>query len=846
LAALLGRGNLFSIRVASEDPLGLEPAHTARHNQKKTEKKPTTDNAHDLAPRDRNKVRQKKETKNRNKIKQSRETESKKKRMESSAEPLERLPRKLVAHVLDLLGDDNNRGDISVCMCLLASRAFHVMTPTQVWHRGRRLREASLRLDAVAAIAPPYLAKRLAQRRLLRHEAIIRAARNGNLEVVRCLEDDAHLSSAKPRALVEAIIRRRTAVVAHLATTVVPDNAMMRAALRTGELPIMDTIHRARGLSDEQASRTKICAEKSSAATINAFKSGDPATVEWLCSRAPEAFDEACALSAALNTCNVNMADIAVARGAHAGIVLCLSPPAGPAFSTGANVVEWVAARPYLAHAAWTSIGASAIEYADWRLLDTVRRRLPDVLAEWAAIEIDNRLSEPQKTLLADFGQRPDESLLSLLWLMQAGDVDGVRSICARRRVLGIDIDIDALYSVWGNGCREPAAASHAFDLAVAQAVGAQASACRAYAQAAACAGASHTLDWIFAHNSDQQSIYGAHCNRVEPDVVRVLLSRNSLRDPTASMVALVSAGHVCLAKRICHGHPTAMRDAAMALWQNAIRAGDDDLVERTVSVLGADSIDSTVMDDAAERAPLAVFGALARHARASGIRAVDYRCSRKGIAAAMLRLHGFVLAHMLDNERLFCAENAFATRTRGQRRGWRAAIADAAAKGMLDNAERVMARLGWRQYPDLAMDKAARSGSVSALAALHATGRASCSARAFWHAAEYAGRDTVDFLIEHRCGRPSTRAAISALDRNNHITAQQLIDRWPSVMAKGDVLIAAARIGSVDIVESLLAIARFGRRPIRKAVLAASTVDNKNNDNVVAMLKAHRRASRC
>lgn len=268
---------------------------------------------------------------------------------------------------------------------------------------------------------------------------------------------------------------------------------------------------------------------------------------------------------------------------------------------------------------------------------------------------------------------------------MARGDTHGVAALCERRRALGLVCDAGITYNVLPyprnmSGYGKPTATSRAirdaidgdmvtvlavnvsaFQLDVARAAGAAARDSLPYVQAAAMVGAATTVDWALEHTDSKWTIMATVRQSADPLVVSVLVRRRCLADPMRTVVALTLAGRASCALSVISAYPGALGRAVDLLLHLSIDRGDPMLVDAAAVICaGATLSCAHMMDDAAARAPLPVLLAMARHGGA--------RCTRRGVAAAMRRLHGVVMDHLYQNRATLCEPDVFDVSTRARR----------------------------------------------------------------------------------------------------------------------------------------------------------------------------------
>lgn len=744
--------------------------------------------------------------------------------------PIGMLPPEMIAHVLARLALVD-KGDLWVCACILASRLFHVLDRQTLWRHGARLRRLSLAPDRLARLGFVPVLCRFLRRRVLTSRALVEAAACGRTDAVRFLCDVARLTDRTKDALGVAIDKAHPRTVAYLLARA-PRDARLARALVTGAFchTLLDRVWAAVGrpaahLADKWAVARLVCeavrrlpggdaALYAMPATACAVLSRTEGALDWLADVG--ALDPNTALDAAVAASDPAMADraldlVCATARPHAG------PPKIrrlPLSSLALPIAGWCAARQAALHVNWAMIALTAVEGARYDVLDFVIGHARTAVSEELGRDVASYQTRAE-SYLADHLLHPDDSMITLERAMMAGDRIAATAICARRHALGLPCKVGRIY---GNGglwwSREPAnrgsSYPRAFDLSMARAVGIGACGTEDYATSAADTGAVATLDWVLAH-SDTTVGFQIWQWEFDADLIGVLVRHRRLGRHVDALVHLVRGHHWDHVERFCKAYPHMVARAAQALLADAMRTADLSLVESAARIPSV-TIGTREMDMAASHAPLDVVMGMARRWGA--------RCSARGVMGAVRRLHGAVLAGLLDDEPGLCAPDAFDVHSATQRRAWKKNLASAAAAGFVDNAERVRMHLGLAPYGAMAMNEAAAENNLAALAALHALG-VGFTPRAFTRAIGRGHIEAVDFLLATRSTAPSTFALVMAIQRGHLEIARRLLahNKCPYSHA---ALIAAALHARVEIIPLLLARYPPTRRTLAKAIRGA------------------------
>lgn len=757
--------------------------------------------------------------------------------------PIRTIPPELVALILDHLSA-GDRDDVSVCLCLLASPLFHVLAPPLVWRCGERLRVLSSNPDELAAALPPYLCRRLLCRDALTEHAIVNAAASGNTQVVRTLwYSGRRYGNRYDQALCLARANRQHETVAFLLSvrgsrgTASRQSALSGTSCSTHDQP-----------TPYPQFETRLgCADPNNGAVAVA----NAGTARWLDLIIVDRDDDnddpqgGSILSALFGPPR----PVDPKRNLH--LAQCLVDHMSKDDIGSGRRQKFISdvAIPYACHLIVTGHSEALALLVD---------RHRDTFCAWARTQPNVSpltavgASAPLQEILADSIQHPLDSLVMLRRLMARGDTHAVAALCERRRARGLMCDAGITYNVLPytrnmSGYDKPTAISRAirdaidgdmvavlaadaraFQLDVARAVGAAAHDSLPYIQAAAMVGAASTVDWALEHASTKWTIKATVRQSAEPLVVSVLVRRRRLADPARTVVALALAGRAPCALSVISAYPDALKGAIDLLLNLSIDRGDPLVVDAAMGVCAGAALSCAhMMDDAAARAPLPVLLAMARHG--------DARCTRRGVAAAMRRLHGVVMDHLYQNRATLCEPSVFDVNTRTQRRAWKRVLDETAGAGYIANAQRMGQRLGIDGFRRAAVYAAVASGKTAALAALCAQ-HVDCGPRAFTRAIGQNDRDMLYRLVSHRPTRASTYAPVLAIASGRSDLALVLIDSGCAVGA--DALIAAASEGCKEVVDRLLRRLTPRRRTLNKAQKAAARA---GHTDIEALLRNHR-----
>lgn len=751
------------------------------------------------------------------------------------------LPREMFAHVLVHLPADRD-GDLAVCMCVLASRLFHVLDRATLWRRGAGLRRLSLVPDRLAGLGFVDALCRLFRRGVLTSRALIKAAKRGRTDAVRFLCEVARLTDRTPDALEAAIKASHLPTVAYLLDRA-PTDARLAEALVAGTFSAALFGHPSAAESHPAGRSTTrwyvarlVCeavrrlptgqaALYARSASACALLSRVHGAIEWL--RDMGAFDAGAALDAALCSGDPTLADRAVEL-VHSVATPDGMPPQRPVVCATRSlvlpIIKWLAAHESVLSTGWGDLALCAIEQSRYDVLDFVVAHAGPRLRDrfGTCIGVPNGGPTTTRWRMADHLRRGRHSIVSLERAMVAGDHAEAADICARRRALGLMCCVEHIYQTQrayeasDDASLQPFGAyrrvhARAFDLSMAQTVGIDVCGTMGYVMSAADMGAADTLDWLLADGH-----IAAKCadtvwtQEFNVDVLDVLVRRKCLGRRISALAYLVSGRHWDCVERLCTAYRRSATKAVDVLFDEAVRDADLALVDSIMRVPRT-TIKMRHMDMAASHAPLWFVVDLARR--------WSVRCSARGLTGAMRRLHGTVLTGLLDNATSLCAPDALDVSTATQKHFWKKAIASAAAAGFVDNAECMRTRLGLPLYGARAMNEAAAQNNLPALAALHALG-ARFTPRAFTRAIGKGHTEAVDFLLATRSVEPSTFALVMAIQKGHLIIAQRLLAHGcPYSHA---TLIAAARQWRAGLVSMLLARRPPSRRTLAKAVRAA------------------------
>nr|UMO78256.1 ankyrin repeat domain [Pandoravirus belohorizontensis] len=780
--------------------------------------------------------------------------------LDADAAPIGILPREMIAHVITHLGTDRE-GDLSVCMCILASRIFHVVDRQTLWQRGARLRRRSLVPDRLAQLGIVPVLCRLFRRRALTSRALVEAARHGQTGAVRFLCEVARLTERTVDAMTAAIEAAHAPVVAYLLTRVPTDASLVDALVAGAFSKALFTP--AHSVSSDRVGflTAKWHVARLVCQAVQRFPLGDTslyarsATACALLSRADGALDWLCGAgaldpSAALQ-CAIDSGDPALADRA-ADLMRGVPPdPEGTprrivertSSSLVLPIIRWRARHESILCTDWKAVAMNAVRHRRYDVLDFVMQHARDKIYDSHAADAAAHRSGGGEGRLADHWLRPHDSLAALERAMATGDHTEAAAVCARRSALGLPCKVGHIYYPTVYAYPTPAqraehkrSCARAFDLSMAQAVGIDVCGTANCATAAADMGAAATLDWVLTHTDVKRQVcIGGH--GLGPDLIDVLMKHGCLDRPFATFAHLVRGRHWDRAARLCEAYPHIAPRAAEASLDDAVRAADLALAETVARTTGT-AIGVREMNMAASYAPLEFVADLARHWGA--------RCTAQGIMGAMRRLHGAVLAALLDDESGLCTPDALDVSTAARKQTWKKAIASAAAAGFVENAERMRKRLGLPTYGTRAMNGAAAQNNLAALAALHALG-ARFTSRAFTRAVGGGHIEAVDFLLSARSVAPSTYALVMAIQRGHLAIVRRLL------LARGcpyshAALIEAARYRRAGIIPLLLARHPPSRRTLAKAVRAARDgLETTAQDNqpdpapVIRILLGHR-----
>ncbi|AGO85574.1 Ankyrin repeat domain containing protein [Pandoravirus salinus] len=762
-------------------------------------------------------------------------------RLDADDAPIGMLPREMIAHVMAHLSADRE-GDLAVSMCVLASRLFHVLDRATLWRRGARLRRLSLVPDRLAGLGFVGALCRLFRRGALTSRALIKAAKRGRTDAVRFLCEVARLTNQTPGALEAAIKASHVPTVAYLLARVPTDARLAEAlvvgtfsAALFGHTPAAESHPAGRSTARWSVARlvceavrrlpTGQAALYARSATACALLSRVDGAIEWL--RDMGAFEPGAALDAALCSGDPALADRAVE------LVHSVAEPDGTppqrlvvcaTRSLVLPIVKWFAAHESVLSTDWGDLALCAIDQSRYDVLDFVvahaRPRLHDSFDAY----LGGASHAPTTThwRVADHLCRDCHSMIALERAMVARDRAEAADICARRHALGLPCRVERIYQArrfyeasdcaplqpFGDYRR---AHARAFDLSMAQTVGVKVCGTVGYVMSAADMGATDTLDWLLGSGG-----IAAMCGNtvwtqeLSLDAIDILVRHKCLGRRTGALAYLVRGRHWDRIERLCAAYPHSATEAVEVLFDEAVRDADLALIDSIMRVPRT-TIKPQHMDAAASRAPLWFVVDLARP--------WNVRCSAQGLTRAMRRLHGKVLAGLLDDASTLCTPDALDVSTATQKHFWKKAIASAAAAGFVDNAECVRARLGLPLYGARAMNEAAAQNNLPALAALHALG-ARFTARAFTRAIGKGHTEAVDFLLATRSVEPSTFALVMAIQKGHLAIAQRLFAHGcPYTHA---ALIVAARHRHTGLVSLLLARHPPKRRTLAKAVRAA------------------------
>ncbi|AVK77512.1 hypothetical protein pmac_cds_824 [Pandoravirus macleodensis] len=749
---------------------------------------------------------------------------------ESDADaPIRAIPRELVALILDQLFACDPSG-VSVCLCLLASPLFHVLSPPLAWRYGERLRALSTDPDELVAALPPYLCRRLLCRNVLTKRAIVNAAARGNTQVVQTL----WYSSSRYAGRYDHALR------------------LARANQQHETVAFLVSVCGSKGtVSQRSALGGTSCSTHDQPTPYQQFETR-------------LGFDVLDGTFAAADACTACWPDLIIEDGAsdddHGNsqddpTLLALFKPPRPIdpernLRLAQRLVDHMSREDMDTGRRQKFILDVVIPYAchfvvmgQCEALALLVDRHQDTLCAWARIQPNvvpltaTAGSAPLREVLADSIQRPLNSLVMLRRLMARGDTHGVAALCERRRALGLLCDAGITYNILPYTCNmsgydKPteisrairnaidgdmvtvlAADARAFQLDVARAAGDAAHDSLSYIQAAAMVGAAATVDWALEHANIKWRIRATVRQSADPSVVGALVRRRCLADPVRTIVALTLSGRTSCALSVVAAYPDARAHAIDLLLNLSIERGDPLIVDAAMSLHTDATLScARMMDDAAGRAPLPVLLAMAHHGGA--------RCTRRGVAAAMRRLHGVVMDHLYQNRTILCEPDVFDVRTHAQKRAWKRILDETAGAGYMDNAQRMGQRLGIDGFRRAAVYAAVVSGKMPALGALCAE-HVDCGPRAFTRTIGRNDRDMLYRLVSHRPNRASTYAPVLAIVSGRRDLALALIDAGCAVGA--DALIAAASEGCEEVVKRLLRRLTLRRRTLNKAQKAAA-----------------------
>ncbi|AVK76505.1 hypothetical protein pneo_cds_898 [Pandoravirus neocaledonia] len=757
------------------------------------------------------------------------------------------LPPELVSLVLEHVAACDQRG-VSVGMCLLASRLFHVLPAPLVWRHGKQLRALSADLDALVAALPPYLCARLQCRDVLTARAFTKAAEGGNTRVVQALWHSGSrcYRDAHDSALSLACRNRHHETAAFLASVRRPGGGATVLPFPPGCAPYDDdygrpTIHRYGAQSGYDIVDDCDDTHHTDHGT-GPLRAVDEAGIAHWSGLIDEGSDgndgdgrvDAQAVAAPRVPSKLpHSADAEGDLRLAGGLAKLLSERDIDPDQCRAFVSDTVI--PCACH---------FVVMGHIEALALIVDRHRDILCAWARtlpMTVPSTMDDPSaslKALVADYIRHPMDSLVVLRRLMSRGDIRGVAALCERRRAQGMACDAGVTYNIFpftrdmssynsatvdlgatrpcidGDTTAVLAANARAFQLDVARAAGAAAYDSLSYIQAAAIVGAAATVDWALRHEGDKRRCVKATVRETaDPSVVDVLVRHRSLADPVSAMVALALAGHIGSAQTVANTYPKALGRALDTLSKLSIERGDPRVVDVAADAFpNAEFPNAASMDQAAKRGPLSVLLAMARRGGA--------RCTRQGVAAAMQRLHGVVMRHLYENRADLCASDAFCVRTRTHRRAWKRILDETAGAGYLDNARWMGQRLGIDGFRRASTYAAVLLGNAPALKALCAE-RVDCGPRAFTKAVSRGDHAALLRLIDHRPHSASTYAPVLAINLGRPALAMALIGGGCAVGA--DALIAAASMGYAHIVTRLLQRLALRRRTLNKALQAAA-----------------------